>query len=289
VYEQQRVNPVPRRIAEAGIVAELNPAPDGSKFVYTKTIDGWYGLYVYDVATRNERLVTGGPGVGPLGYLRTASLTERSDTFDTYTSARGGAVEQRSSSYYVRVIRRIGARRFELSNTYFGSTGQITARQTVRTAPGSLATDLETVRATMDSASLLVTSDRLTAWVVRPGEAAQLYDAATTGERYASDVVAIAVARSQPAIGNLFVAPMHALFGANPVDVRVDSIRVLRRDSVVDGQSTRRVLVLERNSGQTWVEEQTGAILLARGNAGPNRWWWHIRRGVRPPNVAANR
>jgi sugar lactone lactonase YvrE len=273
-----------RRVADAAIVPGANPSPDGRSLVYTKTADGWYGLYVYDIATKRERLVIGGPGAGPLGYLRTTTLTARSDTFETYTSPRDGAIVPGNGAYYIRATRQIGARRFELSNTWFDSAGQITAKQTVRTAPNSLATDLETVRATTDSASLLVTADRVTAWVVRPGEAARLYDAPTTGERYAGDVVSMAIVRSQPAIGNLYVAPMHALFGPNPVDVCVDSIRVVRRDSVFDGQTVRRVFVLERSNGQVWVEEQSGAILLSRGNAGPNRWWWHIRRGVRPPD-----
>jgi len=40
------------------------------------------------------------------------------------------------------------------------------------------------------------------------------------------------------------------------------------------------VLVIERNSGtRFWVDASTGTQVAARGNAGPQRWWWHIRRG----------
>jgi hypothetical protein len=82
----------------------------------------------------------------------------------------------------------------------------------------------------------------------------------------------------------VFVAPMGALYGADPLAITIDTIRVVRRDTLYAGSTALPVIVLERrNGGQAWVDVTTGAQLLARGSAGPERWWWHIRRGVRPP------
>ena len=84
----------------------------------------------------------------------------------------------------------------------------------------------------------------------------------------------------------MFVATGHSLYGSNAAEITVDSIRVVRRDTLIDQQTATPVIVLERKSGvQSWVDERTGAILLARGNAGPQQYWWHIRRGVRFPTV----
>lgn len=67
-------------------------------------------------------------------------------------------------------------------------------------------------------------------------------------------------------------------------ELRVDSIRVVRRDTLYAGAAPMPVLVLEGTSGtQLWVDGASGAEVLSRGNAGPQRWWWHIRRGVKPP------
>lgn len=71
-----------------GVPSGAERSPDGNVFAYSKSVAGYAGLYVYDVASRTERLLTGGPGAGPIGYLRTASLTASSDTFDTFTSPK---------------------------------------------------------------------------------------------------------------------------------------------------------------------------------------------------------
>jgi hypothetical protein len=58
----------------------------------------------------------------------------------------------------------------------------------------------------------------------------------------------------------------------------------VRRDTLYRGTTAIPVLVLERAAGtQLWVDDRTGAEVLSRGNAGPERWWWHIQRGVSPP------
>jgi len=86
------------------------------------------------------------------------------------------------------------------------------------------------------------------------------------------------------AAGSVFQFPGYSLYGVSPVQTRVDSMRVVRRDTLYRGQMALPVLVLEgRGGGQVWVDETTGAEVLSRGNAGPGRWWWHIRRGVTPP------
>jgi len=256
---------------------------DGRHVAYTKSLDGSSGLYV------DERLLIGGPGAGPLGYLRTATLTAVRDTLDTFESPRDGAgpIVRGGGHYVVRVIRQVGLRRWEMADTWYDSTGQETARQFARTAAGGAPTiELETVRAPTDSASMLVGRDRVTAWVVPAGATPRLFDSAAIGERYNTVIVASAIAKTHPAVGSVFLYPAYTLYGGSPVPTRVDSMRVVRRDTLHSGQVVLPVLVLERaGGGQIWVDETTGAEVLSRGNAGPGRWWWHIRRGVTPPQL----
>ena len=283
VYELRRDGTVGPRVADAGVVADPNPSPDAHQFAYTKVVDGASGLFLYDIATRVERLLVGGRGAGPLGYLRTATLTARVDTIDTYESAPNGPIERGAASYVIRVVRPVSGQRWELVDTWYDSAGHETARQYARTAPRSVATELETVHAPSDSAAMLVTSDRVTAWVVPQGGAPRLYDSAAVAERYHEIVVASAVARTHAAAGSVFLFTGYSLFGG-PLTIRVDSIRVVRRDTLYRGQVALPVVVLERSGGgQVWVDETTGGELLSRGSAGPDRWWWHIRRGVTPP------
>ncbi|MFI5311616.1 MAG: hypothetical protein ACHQQ3_10305 [Gemmatimonadales bacterium] len=276
-----------KRFADSATASGVRSSADGRQLAYTKSVDGWAGLYVFDVALGRERLLTGGPGAGPVGYLRTATLTAGIDTLDTYESPRaGGRIARGNGAWVARVMRQLSGRRWEVTDTWYDSAGRETARQSVRTARASLATELETVRATGDSASLLVTSDRVTAWVVPQGKGPRLFDGPSTGERFSGVAVAMAIAKSKPSIGAVFVAPTAALYGTNPLETRVDTIRVVRRDTLFREQTPLPVLVLERNGGgQVWVEETTGVEVLSRGNAGPQSWWWHIRRGVRPPEV----
>ena len=285
VYQRNRGTSTARRIVSTDVVpAGFEPSPGGGQLAYTKSVAGHAGLYVFDVTTRTERLLTGGPAAGPIGYLRTASLTASTDTFDSYTSPKTGGDRTFGGASFVRVVRRIGAQRWELADNWIDSSGRVNTRQVVRTGDGSLATEIETVRADRDSASLVVAPNRITAWVVPEGAAARLFDGPPAGERYSSTVVVAAIARSKPAIGSLFLAPMAGLFGANPLVPTVDSLRVVARDSLVRGAQAVPVLVLERNSGtRIWVDETTGTQVAARGNAGPQRWWWHIGRGVRFP------
>jgi hypothetical protein len=105
---------------------------------------------------------------------------------------------------------------------------------------------------------MLVLPDRVTAWVVPEGEPPRLYDGATTGERDAVEIVMSAIAKSRPAAGAIFLAPVSSLYGANPIQTKVDSIRVVRRDTLTRGESLLPVLVLERaNGNQVWMDETT--------------------------------
>ena len=218
--------------------------------------------------------------VPPFAYLRTPRLTVASDTFDTFTSPKTGGERTRGGTSFARTVRQVGAA-FEIADHWIDSSGRVTARQTMRTGDGTLATQIETVRADRDSASLLVSPSRVTAWVVPEGQPARLFDGPAAGERYAAAVVISAIAKSRPAVGSTFVAPVAALYGSNPLLPVIDSIRVVARDTVMRGTTGVPVLVLERTSGtRTWVEESTGSQIAARGNAGPQRWWWHVRRGV---------
>jgi dipeptidyl aminopeptidase/acylaminoacyl peptidase len=275
--------PTPRPVASADIIpAEFEASPNGALLAYTKEVGGHAGLYVFDVASRTERLLSGGAAAGPIGYLRAASLTAATDTFDTYTSPKTGGDRTSDGSHFVRIVRRIGAARWEIADHWADSSGRVNTRQGVRTGDGSLATEIETVRADRDSASLVVAPTRVTAWVVPEGEAPRLFDGPPAGERYAGAVVVAAVGKSKPAIGSLFLAPVAALYGTSPLIPTIDTIRVVARDSLMRGTQVVPVLVLERNSGtRIWVDEMTGSQVAARGNAGPARWWWHIRRGIR--------
>lgn len=224
-------------------------------------------------------------GAAPLDYLRTARLTAGTDTLDTFESPRdSGSISRGKGAYVVHSIRQVGGRRWEVSDIWYDSAGEITARQITRTAPGSLATEVETVRATGDSASLLVTADRMAGWVVPRGQTPRLIDGAVTTAWFDGAVVAMAIAKSHPRAGAVFLAPQHSLYGANPGEIRVDSFRVVRRDTLHRGPTPLPVLVLGRSGGgEIWVDATSGAEVLSRGNAGPGKWWWHIRRGVSPP------
>jgi len=283
VFQLKRGQSSAQRIVSTDVVPPgFEPSPDGAVLAYSKSEGGYAGLYAYDVASKQERLLTGGPGVGPIAYLRTARLTAASDTFDTYTSPKTGGERTSGSTSFARTVRQVGAARFEIADHWIDSSGRVTTRQTVRTADGTLATQIETVRADTDSASLLVSPTRVTAWVVPEGQPARLFDGPPAGERYTSTVIISAIAQSRPAIGSLFLAPVAALYGGTPLTPLVDSIRVVARDTVMRGGTSVPVLVLERTSGtRFWVDESTGSQVAARGNAGPQRWWWHIRRGVR--------
>lgn len=217
-------------------------------------------------------------------YLRKATLTASVDTFDTFTSEPGGRPQGGSGRYVVRTIRSVPGARWELIDAWYDSTGHETARQSTRTAPRALFTELATVHADVDSAVMLVSSDHVTAWVVPAGQSPRFYDGDASGERYDLTLVATAIARTRAAIGATFRYSTYSLYGASPVDTRIDSVRIARRDTLSRGAARLPVVVLERsNGGKIWVDERTGTEVASRGNAGPGRWWWHIRRGVTPP------
>ena len=250
-----------------------------------KTVDGFQGLYIADQRTGVERLLIGGPGAGPLGYLRGASLTLALDTLDTFTSEPGGGspFQRGSGAYVVHTIRFARGGRWEIVDTWYDSAGHETARQSTLTAQRRLMTELETVRANVDSASMLVSRDHVTAWVVPAGKNPELYDGAAAGERYTFAAVISAVAQTGGAIGRTFRYPAYSLYGGAPVATRVDSIRIVARDTLYRGATPLAVVVLQRsNGGLVWADETTGSEVASRGNAGPGRWWWHIRRGISP-------
>ena len=285
LHEVRRGGSDTRRIASTDVVpSDFEPSPDGMLLAYTKSQDGYAGLYVYDIGAGKEHFLTGGAVAGPLGYLRTATLTASSDTLDTYTSPKTGGARTAGGSFYVRTLRRIGAQRWELVDSWADSSGRINTRQTMRTVDGTLATETETVRADRDSASLLVTRNRVTAWVVPEGASARLFDGPPAGERYSTTIVIAAIATSKPSIGSTYYAPVVGLYTANPLQPLVDSLRVVARDTVIRAGASLPVLIIERPGGtRYWVDESTGVQVAARGNAGPERWWWHIVRGVRLP------
>ena len=273
----------PPRPASDLVPEDAERSPDGSRYAYSKRVDGYAGLFVYDVTTKSERMLAGGASAGPIGYLRTATLTASTDTFETSTSARTGGARTPGESY-ARIVRRVGAARWEIADQWIDSSGRIHTRQVVRTGDGTLATEIETIRADGDSASLLIGPTRITGWVVPEGGPAKLLDGPPAGERYAGTIVLSAVARTKPAVGALFLAPSAGVFSSNPLTPSVDTVRVVGRENIQVRGAPVVALVLERNSGtRFWVDETTGVQFAARGSAGPQRWWWHIRRGVQLP------
>ncbi len=273
----------PARPAVAGVPEDAERSPDGKLHAYAKAVDGWNGVYVYDVAAKKEQLVAGGRGAGPVGYLRTATMSPVNDTIDTYVGPRGGA-PQKSAANLFRSIRQVCNGCWELSDTWYDSLGAVTAKQSTRTIRGSLATEREWVRATVDSAQLLVNGDHVTGWVVPQGQSPKLFDGARVEERYAEVFVNAAIAKSRPPIGAVFLHPTSNLYGPNPLESRTDSMRVARRDTLYRGPTPIPVIVLERVGGSMfWLDETTGAEVASRGSAGPERFWWHVKRGVKVP------
>jgi TolB protein len=49
-----------RKIADGSIVADPNISPNGKYFVYTKEVNGKWGVYLYDIESKTERLLIGG-------------------------------------------------------------------------------------------------------------------------------------------------------------------------------------------------------------------------------------
>jgi hypothetical protein len=219
-----------------------------------------------------------------LGYLRRATPTASVDTFDTFTSAPNGPLQRGSGATVVRTVRAGARGRWELIDTWYDSTGHETARQATRTAPRALMTELATVHADVDSAAMLVASDHVTAWVVPAGQPPRCFDGDARGERYDLTFVIAAIARRHAAVGTTFRFPGYTLYGGSPLETRIDSLVVARRDTLLRGATRVPVVVLQRPSGGlVWVDEATGTELASRGNAGPGRWWWHVQRGVAPP------
>jgi hypothetical protein len=223
-------------------------------------------------------------GQGAPTPFRPRRLIAGADTMDTFGSVPGGPIERGNGAWYVRTVVRNGSH-WELSDTWHDSTGRVTARQYVRVASSNLTTEEERVRADGDSASMLVTSDHITAWVVPVGQPVRLFDGPGTGDRWTPGVFRLGVAAARPAVGEVIFAPTYALYGANPLKTSVDTIRVVKRSTVKRGGATIPVVMVERGNGvsASWFEESTGRIVAARGNAGPNRYWWHVLRGVTPP------
>lgn len=219
-----------------------------------------------------------------LEFLRSAKLTASVDTFDTFTSEVDGRPQIGGRVYVVRTLRADQAERWELVDAWYDSIGHLTARQAVRTAPRGLSTELATTRADVDSASMLLSRDHGTAWVVPSGGSPRFYDGDVTGERFDLTLVIAAIAKTHPILGTTFRFPSYSLYGTAPLASRIDSIRVVRRDTLMSGARRIPVVVLQRPSGGlVWVDEATGTEVASRGNAGPGRWWWHIRRGVTAP------
>ena len=128
-----------------------------------------------------------------LAYLRNVSLTASVDTFDTWTSPRGGrATTKGNDAYLVKTFERVGSDRWQFTNAWKDSTHKVTALQRVLTARNSLAIQYQTVRADVDSATLYITPERVIGWVVPQNTPPRLIDGPFNGDRFADDMVVVA-------------------------------------------------------------------------------------------------
>jgi hypothetical protein len=281
----------------------LEMAADGSG-ARTVRANVAYGVYaadgvriamkMKDTATSLWHVVVGradGPDVAiglansasPLDYLARAELREATDTLDTYMSRQGEPIQGGGTHFIVRTVAPVG-RRWEMDDVWSDRTGANTTHQLAITGPGVLTTEMLRVRATTDSASLLITSDRVTGWVAPLGKPTMLVDGLPSSARHEIAVVLSAIARSPHAIGDAFVVPRYDLFGADPLQMRMDTLRVTRQTTLRRGASDAPVIVVKTTSGaEYWIDESTGRALAENGAAGPNATWWHIVRGVTPP------
>jgi rhodanese-related sulfurtransferase len=245
-----------------------------------------YDARLYDGSFTEWTELTQYPVDQPMAYLKTAVPRGGTDTLDTFLSPRDAAPGRPDGPFVVRALRQVGRRRYELTDTWYDSTGRVTARQTARTADGSLATEVERVRAETDSATIAVAGGRATGWVVPQGQPPRLLDGAAPLERFSPPLVGGAIVAARPAVGTVFLAPYGSVYGESPLETLMDTIRVVARETLRRGDTAIPALVVERGNGtRVWLDEQTGHELASRGTAGPTQWWWHIRRGVTPPAV----
>lgn len=60
IYVMKADGSRPQKIADGSIVSAPNISPDGKRFAYTKEANGKWGLYLYDLRSKQERLLIGG-------------------------------------------------------------------------------------------------------------------------------------------------------------------------------------------------------------------------------------
>lgn len=205
------------------------------------------------------------------------------DTVDTYSQPRGGTIEA-GKTLYVRSWNGSRTAGWRVTYEWRDSTGAITATQMARTMPGALELREERVRATTDSASLLVADGVASGWVVPAKVGPRLLSGDHVPPRYSIEMLEAFFGASRLRVGAFVVAGVAALYGANPLGVTRDTLRVVARQQLQSGSRQIDTWVLEHTNGtRAWVAIGTGRVLARRGAAGPNRYWWHVLRGVTPP------
>jgi hypothetical protein len=222
-------------------------------------------------------------GEEPSGWPTT--LVADTDTMDTY-ARQGTEGPLRRGATYVQHVRREDDGAWVVERAWLDSLGVATTLQRTRTDPQSLATRHQWVRAPADSASFLASGGRAVGWVVPQGGPAGLFDGEAP-DRMAPEVAELGFAASQPAPGAVLVYPTYVLYGGDPLATTMDTLRAVGHATVRDGTRDVPCLRVERASGTVlWVEAGTGQVLARRGEAGGGRVvWWHVRRGVVPPEA----
>jgi hypothetical protein len=222
-------------------------------------------------------------GAQPVGVLTMNHLVARTDTVETY-SRQGPSPLVRSGSY-VRAVSGSSELGWTIEFRWYDTTGWWTTTQRTETRRGSLATRVQIVRALTDSASLLVEDGRATGWVVPAGQHALLVDGPAITEFTNSDVAVLAIAASRPSPGTEFVVPRNTLFSANPISVATDTLRALAPARVrFNGRQVDCQTVVSASGNTYWVERATGRLLARRRSVG-SFTFWHLVKGVTPPEA----
>lgn len=226
------------------------------------------------------------PGAGsaaqPVNILTAPRLFTGTDTLETFTR-QGPAPLVRSGSY-VRTVSGSREQGWTIEFQWYDTTGWWTATQRTETRRGSLATRLQLVRAMTDSASLLVENGRAAGWVVPAGQQPRLVDAPAITDFTNADVGVLAIAGLQPTPGTEYVVPRNTLFSVNPVAVAADTLRALAPARLSFNRRQVECQTVVGSAGDTyWVERATGRLLARRRSVG-SFTFWHVVRGVTPPD-----
>jgi hypothetical protein len=229
------------------------------------------------------RVATSAAAQTPVNALSLPTLLVRADTVETY-SRRGPGPLTRGASY-VRTVTGSRDRGWRVEFRWSDSARAWMSTQRIETAPGTLATRSEHVRALIDSASLLIADGWATGWIVPAGQPARLIDGAVGAGFASGDVAMLAIAASHPQPGMLYTIPRTNLFSGSPLAVAADTLQALAPTRLRYNNRNVDCQSIHGPQGRVyWVERATGRLLARRAISGPVTYW-HVVAGVTPPEI----